>query len=85
MAVRSVAEIESFFTLLESACEDRSVNDRLERLLSLPDAERQSLVNAWVGDMLVAGAPRDFIEAVACLSDDGVAEKAYQVIYNCRR
>jgi hypothetical protein len=30
-------------------------------------------------------APKDFIEAIACLLDDAVAEKVYEVIFQCRR
>lgn len=82
---RSVAEIESFITMLRVACEDASVNDRLERILALPDEKRRGLIHALVSDMLVAKAPKDFIAAIACLMDDEVAEKAYEVIYRCRR
>jgi len=35
--------------------------------------------------LCVAQAPRDFITAIACLLDNQVAEKAYEVIYKCRR
>lgn len=82
---KSVAEIGSFITMLRVACEDRSVKERLEKLLSLPDARRQAVVHSWVSDLLVARAPADFIAALACLSDDKVAEKAYEVIYRCKR
>lgn len=81
---RSVADIESFITMLRVACEDRKVSERLERLLSLPDAKRQAVVHSWVSDLLIAGAPKDFIAAVACLSDDSIAEKAYETIYRCK-
>ena len=81
---RSVGEIETFITMLRTACSDKSVYDRLERLLSLPDVKRQAVVHAWVSDLLIKGAPRDFIQAIACLSDDQVAERAYQAIYQCR-
>jgi hypothetical protein len=84
-APHSVAEIESFITMLRTACEDRKVNARLEKLLSLPDDRRKAVVHAWVSDLLIADAPREFIQAIACLLDDQVAEKAYEVIYQCRR
>ena len=74
----SVAEIESFITMLRVACEDPRINSQLERVLSLPDDERQSFIRTWVSDMLVKDAPKDFIAAIACLSDDRVAEKAYE-------
>ena len=70
--------------MLRVACEDRGINERLERLLSLPDAQRHAVVHSWVSDLLIAQAPKDFIAAVACLSDDKVAEKAYEVIYRCK-
>ena len=44
----------------------------------------QLVVHSWVSDLLIAKAPRDFIAAVACLSDDRIAEKAYETIYRCK-
>jgi hypothetical protein len=82
---KSVGEIESFITMLSAACEDASVYERLERLLSMPDPKRQAVVRAWVNDLLIAQAPGDFVQAIACLLDDRVAEKAYEVIFQCRR
>ena len=79
----SVGDIESFITLLRSACSDDEVYVRLEKLLSLPDERRRALVHTWVGDLVVQRAPTDFIRAIACLLDDQVAEKAYEVIYRC--
>lgn len=84
-APATVGEIESFITMLLAACENKMVNERLESLLSLPDARRQSEINAWVTDLLIAQAPREFIIAIACLLEDEVAEKAYEVIYKCKR
>jgi len=82
---KSVGEIETFITMLRTACDDRQVYERLERLLSLPDEKRQAVVRAWVSDLLIAEAPRDFTNAVACLLDDRVAEKAYEAIFRCSR
>jgi hypothetical protein len=82
---KTVGEIDSFVTMLRVACEDRIVYGRLERLLSLPDETRRALVHAWVNDLLIAGAPRDFIQAIVCLGDDRIAEKAYEVIFECKR
>ena len=69
--------------MLQTACSDKAVHDRLEALLILPDGKRQGIVHAWVTDLLIAEAPRDFIQAVACLEDDRVAEKAYEAIFDC--
>ena len=83
-APRSVGEIDSFITMLLAACENRMVHDKLEALLSMPDRRRQAIVHAWVNDLLIAQAPQDFIAAIACLKDDAVAEKAYEVISRCK-
>ena len=82
---KSVGEIESFVTMLRVACENTEINGQLERLLVLPDEERKALVHTMVSDMLIAEAPEDFIAAIACLEDDQFAEKAYEVIYQCKR
>jgi hypothetical protein len=84
-APRTVGEIDGFITMLLAACDSQVVYDRLESLLSLPDPERQALVYSWVNDLLIAEAPRDFVQAIACLLDDQIAEKAYEVIFKCRR
>lgn len=84
-ARRSVAEVEGFVSLLMAACNDSKVNATLERLLSMPDDKRRNLVHVWVSDLLIEGAPRDFIQAVGCLMDDAIAERAYEVIYKCKR
>ena len=84
-APKTVGEIDSFITMLLVACENQMVYDRLESLLSLPDPKRQGEINAWITDLIIAEAPRDFITAIACLLDDKVAEKAYEVIYKCKR
>jgi hypothetical protein len=83
--MKSVAEIDSFITMLRTACESQMVYERLENLLSMPDDRRQGLVHVWVTDLLIAEAPRDFVQALACLLDNQVAEKAYEVIFKCRR
>jgi hypothetical protein len=81
---KTVGEIETFVLMLRVACDDRIVYGRLERLLSLPDETRQALVHAWVNDLLIAGAPSDFIQAIACLGDDRIAERAYEAIFECK-
>ena len=82
---KSVGDVDSFVTMLRVACENPNVNARLEQLLGLPDERRRALVHAWVSDLLIAEAPQHFIAAIACLLDDKVAEKAYEVIFKCKR
>ena len=82
---RTVGEIGGFIELLRAACEDRNMNAALEKLLSLPDERRRAFVDGWVRDLLISEAPKEFIEAIACLVDDAVAEKVYEVIFQCGR
>ena len=79
----SVGDVDSFISLLRSACSDDEVYLRLEKLLSMSDERRRALIQKWVADLVVGRAPTDIIRAIACLLDDAVAEKAYEVIYRC--
>lgn len=81
----TVAEIEGFIDLLRASCDDQRINAALEKLLSMPDDKRQVFVHNWVTDLVMQSAPKQFTQAIACLLDDAVAEKAYEVIYRCRR
>jgi len=82
---RTVADVEGFVSLLLAACNDSRINTTLERLLAMPDEKRRGLVHAWVTDLIIEEAPRDLLQAVACLMDDAVAEKAYEIIFKCKR
>ena len=85
MENRSVSEIDGFISMLRAACEDKYMNDTLERLLSQPDKKRKQIVLKLVEDLSHKQAPSTLIEAISCLVDDEIAEKAYEVIYQCSR
>ena len=78
-------EVDGFITMLLVACEDASINDSLAQLLSLPDARRQFAIRTMVARLRLEGAPAPLQQAFVCLLDDQVAEKAYEVIFKCRR
>jgi hypothetical protein len=82
---RTVGEVEGFITLLRAACDNAKMSASLEKLLAMPDVKRRALVHSWVTELLTQDVARDFVEAIACLHDDAVAEKAYEVIFHCRR
>ena len=82
---KSVGDIDSFITMLRVASEDPAINGRLEQLLALPDEKRRALVHTWLSDLIIAEAPQHFTTGIACLLDDAVAEKAYEVIFKCKR
>lgn len=84
-AKKSVANIDSFITMIRVACEDEAVYARLEKILTLPDQQRQGILASLIADMRGKGAPTEFVRAFECLTDDSVAEKAYETIFRCRR
>lgn len=78
-------EVSSLVAMLMAACEDAGMNETLHMLLSQPDNRRQYVVRELVQRMRMNRAPQVLIEAFLPLLDDAIAEKAYQVIYQCRR
>jgi len=78
---RKVSEVEGFINMLLAASEDKYMNKTLEVLLSKPDEERKIIVVKMVEELKAKRAPQTLIEAIACLVDDSIAEKAYEVIY----
>lgn len=54
-------------------------------LLSQPDQQRQFIVQQLLQRLGQSGAPQVLIDAFVPLLDNAVAEKAYEVIYQCRR
>jgi hypothetical protein len=84
-APKTYGDIESFVTMLLAACDDMGMNETLDQLLSLPDEWRQRTIRDLIAQLRIKGAPAELVEALAPLLDDDVAEKAYEVIYRCRR
>jgi hypothetical protein len=78
-------EVDGFINMLLAACEDETMNDTLELLLSQPDAARRASVYRLLDRLRLNRAPSALIDAIACLLDDEVAEKAYEVIFQCAR
>lgn len=81
----SVGNVESFITLLCVACEDAATHRKLEKILSLADAHRKEVLAALLREMREQQAPPQLMEALSCLQDDAVAERAYQAIFKCQR
>ena len=78
-------EINSLVAMLMAACEDAGMNETLDMLLSRPDDERKYVVRELVLRLQTDKAPQALIEAFLPLLDDAIAERAYGVIYQCRR
>jgi hypothetical protein len=54
-------------------------------LLSQPDVKRKAIVHRLLDRLKEKHAPPALIDAMACLLDDTAAEKAYEVIFQCKR
>jgi len=82
---RTFGEVEGFINMLLAACKDPGMNETLEILLSQPDTTRRAVVYRLLERLREAHAQQELIEAVACLLDDNVAEKAYEVLFQCAK
>ena len=78
-------EVDGFITMLLAACEDRTMNNTLEMLLSQPNSTRRTVVYRLLDRLRENRAPAALIDAMACLLDDQAAEKAYEVIFQCAK
>lgn len=66
---------EMFVDLLRVAHEDERIRKFLITVSSLDDFERTSLVNSFVMEMTLKGAPGEFIQAIGALRDKELAAK----------
>ena len=82
---RTYADVQGFINLMLVACEDATINSTLQDLLSLPNDSRKAAVYKLVTHLRATTAMPELIDAIACLLDDEVAEKAFQAIYHCER
>ena len=77
---KPIVNNETFIYLMKVAREDRDIRDKLKSILRLDSFNRQSILNTWLHDLKLQGAPRDFIESLSYFLDDEIAEKALEVI-----
>jgi hypothetical protein len=82
---KSVGDIDAFVRLIQVACEDGTVGVRLESILSMPRGKRKAFLRGLINDLSIARAPASLLEALACFTDDAVAERALEVVSGCRR
>ena len=82
---KTYGEVEGLVTMLIAACEDMGMNESLEMLLSQPDNRRKAVVRELLDRFIAGGAPKSLYEAFVCLLDDAVAERAYEIIFRCKR
>ena len=81
-AKRSPGDDETFVRIIQVAGEDPEIREQILRILSMDAFNRKSALNTFIGEMRLKGAPRDFVSAIACFLDNGVAEKALAILQN---
>ena len=78
----SLSDNENFVNLMHAAREDEQMRRTLRGILSQTPMQRKSLLNTWLHEMRLKSAPDALVEAVACLTDDRIAEKALAILEN---
>jgi len=76
----SIGDNASFVTMILAAREDPAIRETLEVILALPASQRRSCITTLTADMKKRAAPADFIEAIAYLQDDEVAQKVREAL-----
>ena len=79
---KRIADNESFVSLIQLAKEDKEIKNRILMILKLDSFNRISLLNTFISEMNLKGAPEDFVEAFVYLKDDRVANEAIKIITN---
>ena len=72
----------TFVRLIQIASEDPEIREQILYILSLDAFNRKSALNTFIHNMRLKGAPSEFVSAIACFLDDGVAEKALSILSN---
>ncbi len=78
--IHRIAEDETFIDLMRVAREDAVIGQRLRGLLRLDDFNRRSLLNTWIQEAKLRGAPADFVQALEYLRIDEVAGQARNLL-----
>ncbi|MDZ7684790.1 MAG: hypothetical protein U5O39_07075 [Gammaproteobacteria bacterium] len=73
-------EGDELVTLMAAAREDMAMRQHLLLLLTHEDFQRQSLINSWVAEMRMQGAPACLIRAISSLADNDCAYRAREIL-----
>lgn len=76
----TLADNDAFVALLRVAQENREISDQLVALLQQQGLQRHVRIDMLVRDMTRQSAPPDFVQAIAALRDDEVANKVLALL-----
>ncbi len=71
---------EAFIQLIQIAQENKEIRRKLMEILVLDEFNKSSALNTFIEEMRQQSAPTEFITAVACLLDNKIAEKAWELL-----
>ena len=71
---------EHLVTLISVATDNPAIRDQLLSVLSQEPFQRQSLINTWLEDLQIAGAPVELRSAMTELLDEDIADRAYSLL-----
>jgi hypothetical protein len=75
-----IRDNEQFVTLIQVARENEEIRNQLLVILSQDAFNRASIINSFIEDMRLKNAPKELISAIACLLDNGIAERALEIL-----
>jgi hypothetical protein len=77
---RTVGDNETFVSLMRVAQEDANISKVIVGILAQSPFNRKSMLNTLIAEMKLKSAPVDFIQAIASLLDDDVADKVARLL-----
>ena len=72
----TVGDDDAFAFLIMAAREDVGFRDQVMAILSLASFHRKSLLNTFLYELRMKGAPKGLLRSVGYLLDDAVADRA---------
>ena len=70
------ADDNNLITLISVARDNPVIRDQLLSILNQAPFQRQSLINTWLADLKLAGAPYELRTALSALLDEEIADRA---------
>lgn len=75
MNEKSIPADEVFVNLIRVAGEDEKIGNFIRAVIAMDAFGRMSLINSFIQEMALKGAPPEFIKAIAALRDPLLVEK----------
>lgn len=76
----SIGDNDTFVSMIITASEDREIKEAIKTILNIPTVQRKVLILEIVQTMKNDSVPKDFIAAIAALTDEDIAAKVREVL-----